>query len=142
MCSLQNALFSGPHQDLLINDFANYVHTIDPAKCQTAVFDTRRGLPQPQPEKDKIAGFFQQVAKYGNAPSKTFAVLAAMYIVPAILQAVQAATPVTIAKCFLDGFSDRFEQHLCGSDKRSNKLPLEIVLAEWQLYTKLATQRQ
>lgn len=139
MCTLHDALFSGPHQDHIIQLFATHIHTTPESKCQSAIFDTRVSDVEPRPEKDRIAGFYQQVAQYGNALTKTFAVLAAMYVVPSILESIQAHTPVSISRAFLNGFCSRFETHLCGTATRANKLPVEIVLFEWQLYTKLAT---
>lgn len=140
MCSLHNALFSGPHQDRLIDELASHIHAICPENCHTAIFDSRGGVPQPRPQKDRIAGFFQQVALRGDAPSKTFAVLSALYIAPHIMQGVRAATPVALSQAYLENFADRFEKHLCGTATRANKLPIEIVLHEWQLYAKLVTR--
>ena len=88
----------------------------------------------------RIAGFYQQIALHGNPLTKTFAVLASFYLCPEVKATACSTTSVNIATAYFDGFMSRFQEYLCGTGQKTALLPMEIVLREWQLYTKLITR--
>jgi len=92
---------------------------------------------------DRIAGYYQAVAdREQSAVVLTWCALSIMVMFPGCAAAVAAATPATHAPYFVGGaeclpLEERFVLQLAGSATVTGKTPMEIVLAEWQLHTRL-----
>lgn len=141
MCGLGSALFSEPHQNVHIGRLADLLARIKPGDVTTAIFSEEAETTGVSMEDIlRIAGFYQQTALHGNPLTKTFAVLASFYLCPEVKATVCATTSVKIATAYFDGFMARFQEYLCGTVQKTALLPMEIVLREWQLYTKLITR--
>lgn len=142
MCGIGNALYSEPHQNIYINQLADELAAVDPSTLQGVIYEDSDSTPSLMSKEDvlRIAGFFQQVARNGNPLTKTFAVIVAFYLSDKIRRHASASSSVLIVKPYLDNFEARFHNYLCGTKILSALLPLEIVLREWQLYTKLVTK--
>lgn len=103
----------------------------------------REELPAAEAAWGRVAGYFQVLAHTETSPAVlTFAVLALLVLFPAFVAEVRSCTPVNYA-AFFDGnavFADlttRFETHLTGTQARPAKLPVEILVAELQLFRRL-----
>lgn len=142
MSGLGRALFSEPHQNILINELADELARADVQRLTAAIHDETASA-EPVWTKDeayRIAGFYQQVVLNGNPLTKTFAILVALYLSEDVRRKVCASTSVLIARPYFEKFEERIHFYLCGNKSHSALLPLEIVLREWQLYTKLCTK--
>lgn len=88
----------------------------------------------------RIAGYFQQVGFSGTPLTKTFAVLSAFYLCVEVRKEVMSSTSVLVAAPYFTDFEERFQGYLCGTGSKSALIPMEIVLREWQLYSKLISK--
>lgn len=140
MCGLGSALFSEPHQDLHIGRFAKFLSEIDPDNVSSAIIEQESSASASKSDILRIAGYFQQVGFNGTPLTKTFAVLSAFYLCTDVRREVMATTSVLIATPYFSTFEERFQGYLCGTKHLSALIPMEIVLREWQLYSKLISQ--
>lgn len=92
----------------------------------------------------QIAGYMQSVATCEqDALTLAWCAIAAMVLFPACAKEVAAATPIGWAPYFegrrgLPPLSDRVVGLLMGDATRAAMTPMQVVLAEWQLFDRLA----
>lgn len=91
----------------------------------------------------RVAGYFQTVSmSESNACVLTWMVLASMCLFPECLKCISENTSASHKYYFLGSgttlpFRDRIIEQLAGTEEKNAKTPLEIVLAEWQLYSRI-----
>lgn len=99
---------------------------------------------EPPNRGPQIAGYMQSVAKCEqDALTLAWCAIASMVLFPACAKQVAAATPIQWAPYFEGGrglppLSDRVVGLLMGDPTRSAMTPMQVVLAEWQLFDRLA----
>lgn len=97
---------------------------------------------------DKIAGFFQQLARTPalNDITLCWAVLCVFMLFPKSRTHVMTTTPAEFLVYFQGNgaailpFDTRMMVLICGSKSTQAKTPIEIVVAEWQLYEIIRTR--
>ena len=99
--------------------------------------------PENDAVRERVAGYFQAVAHTEvNQLVLSWCVLAMMALFPACAAEVRANSGPRCAPWF-DGagtvapFAVRFELHIAGSDATPAKTGVQIVVAEWQLFSKI-----
>ena len=100
---------------------------------------------QLEPRTPRVAGYFQNVAQLERSPLiLTWMVLASMCLFPPCLKIISENTQACHAPFFLGNeifppFRTRIINYLAGSATVNAKTPVQIVLAEWQLYSRLSS---
>lgn len=100
-------------------------------------------LPPAEAAWGRVAGYYQQLAYTETSPAVlTFAVLSILLLFPAAADEVRAHTPINYSPFFdgndvFDDLTSRFERHLTGTQSQPSKLPVEMLVAELQLFRRL-----